>query len=377
MAGVTAIQGVDDTLKKLTTDAVAGLTEKPEVTVGPLDRDSDALRLNWFLYGIAPNLAYRNMEPPRNGWRSSRGRPPLALELRYLLTAFPSSESSAGDQEQFAHAALAAAMQALHANAIVHEADPALSPLAKPLVEPLRITIDPLDLESISKLWTATTQPLRLSVGYEVSLVVVDALDEHVAGPPVRVRRVAVAPTMGPRIRSVEPPRASFPDQLLVAAEGLTAGAVWTLARVDDDPAGPPEAWPMTLVTAPPAPPGTVRMELPRADLAPGTRRLDVSMSEAGLLVGRDSIGLTVVPVVTGPSTPLAKGSPVDVDTAHAAADVEVFLAGMRLDPSSVTFTSPTELKITIPPATPAGPTEIALRAGKLAGPTTLVEVAP
>jgi hypothetical protein len=32
---------------------------------------------------------------------------------------------------------------------------------------------------------------------------------------------------------------------------------------------------------------------------------------------------------------------------------------------------------ITIPPATPAGPTEIALRAGKLAGPTTLVQVAP
>ena len=61
--------------------------------------------------------------------------------------------------------------------------NPSLSPLAKPLVEPLRITLDSLDLESISKLWTATTQPLRLSVGYEVSLVVVDALDEHAAGP--------------------------------------------------------------------------------------------------------------------------------------------------------------------------------------------------
>jgi len=377
MAGVTAIQGVDDTLKKLTTDGVAGLTEKPDVTVGPLDRDSDALRLNWFLYRITPNPAYRNMEPPRTGWHSSRGRPPLALQLQYLLTAFPSSESNAGDQEQFAHAALAAAMQTLHANAIVHEADPALSPLAKPLVEPLRITLDALDLESISKLWTATTQPLRLSVGYEISLVVVDALQQHVAGPPVRERRFAVAPTMGPRIASVDPPRASFTDELLVRAEGLTAGAAWTLGRADGDPAGPPEGWPMTLAATPPAPPGTVRLKLPRADLTPGARRLDVAVSEAGLLVGRDSIALTVVPIVTGPSTPLSKGVQVDLDVAHAAGDVEVFLAGARLAPSSVSFTSPTELKITIPPPTPAGTTEIALRAGKVAGPSTFVTVSP
>ncbi len=377
MASITAIQGVDDTLKKLTTDAVASLAEKPDVTVGPLDRDSDVLRLNWFLYRITPNQAYRNMEPPRTGYRTSRGHPPLALQLQYLLTAFPSSESNAGDQEQFAHAALAAAMQALHANAIVDESDAALSPLAKPLVEPLRITLDPLDLESISKLWTATTQPLRLSVGYEVSLVVVDALRKHVAGAPVRERRIAVVPTMGPRIGSVDPPRASFGNQLLVTVEGLTAGAVWTLARTDDDPAGPPDGWAMTLVPAPPPTSQNVGLKLPRADLAPGARRLDVTVSESGLLVGRDSIGLTVVPIVTGPSTLLAKGVPVDLDTAHAAADVEVFLAGKQLAPSSVSFTSPTKVQITIPPAVPAGPTEIALRAGKLAGPTTLVKVGP
>ena len=262
MAGITAIQGVDDTLKKLTTDAVASLSPKPEVTVGPLDRDSDELRLNWFLYRIGPNAAYRNMEPPATGWRTAYGRPPLALTLHYLLTAFPSSATNGGDQEQFAHAALAAAMQALHGNAIVGESDPKLSPLAKPLVEPLRITPDSLDLEALSKLWTATTQPLRLSIGYEVSLVVVDAAETHVAGPPVRTRRVAVVPTMGPRLRAVEPPRASFGDDVLVTAEGLTAGSVFTLARERGDPAGPAEGWPMTVVPTPPAPRGTVRLAL-------------------------------------------------------------------------------------------------------------------
>ena len=130
-------------------------------------------------------------------------------------------------------------MQALHANAIVGEGDPALSPLAKPLVEPLRITLDALDLESISKLWTATTQPLRLSVGYEVSLVVVDALDaarrraarRASAGSPSRRR-------IGPRLARSTRRASSFGDELLVAVEGLTAGAAFTLAREAGDPAG-------------------------------------------------------------------------------------------------------------------------------------------
>lgn len=377
MAGVTAIQGVDDTLKKLTSDAVASLSPRPEVTVGPLDRDTDDLRLNWFLYRISPNAAYWNMEPPATGWRTARGQPPLALRLQYLLTAFPASVTNAGDQEQFAHAALAATMQALHANAILGEGDPATSALAKPLVEPLRISLEPLDLESLSKLWTATTQPLRLSIGYEVSLVVVDSPVAHTAGPPVAERRVVVTPTLGPRLRSVEPARGSFGDVLLVAAVGLTAGAAFTLARETADPAGPASGWPMTTVPAAEAPPGTVALTLPRADLAPGARRLDVTATEGGLALGHDSIGLSVVPVVTGPAAPLATGVQVDVDTAHAAPDVEVFVGGQRLSAAAVTFVSATRIRLTLPSSTPAGSAEIVLRAGKVAGPAVAIEVAP
>jgi hypothetical protein len=376
MAGITAIQGVDDTLKKLTSDAVAALSPRPEVTVGPLDRDTDDLRLNWFLYRISPNAAYWNMEPPATGWRTARGRPPLALRLQYLLTAFPASVTDGGDQEQFAHAALTATMQALHANPILGEGDPATAELAKPLVEPLRISLDALDLESLSKLWTATTQPLRLSIGYEVSLVVVDSPVAHAAGPPVKERRVVAAPTLGPRLRSVDPARVSFGDELLVEAEGLTAGTTFTLAREAADPAGPAAGWPMTAVPTPPARAGTVRLSLPRADLAPGSRRLDVTALEGGLALGQDSIGLSVVPVVTGPAA-LATTAPVEIATAHAAADVEVFLGGQRVDPAAVTFRSATKVQLTLPSTTPAGPAEIALRAGKVAGPAVTVEVAP
>ena len=367
---MTAIQGVDETLKELTRQAVTPLSPRPDVTVGPLDRDDEDLRLNWFLYRVAPNAAYRNMEPPRTGWQTSRGRPPLALRLSYLLTAFPASSTNGGDQEQFAHAGMAAAMRAIHENAIIDEGDPLLSPLAQPLVEPLRVAMDELDLESISKLWTAVAKPLRLSVGYEVSLVVVDSTEAHVAGPPVGSRGIVVVPSMGPRLVSATPARVGHGVDFTVVVEGLTSNTVLTLARVSGDPPGSGD-WPLT-VTA--AAPGAVTLQLPDPGLAPGARRLDATASEAGLPLGRDSIGLTIVPRVTGP-TPLARGNPVTLDTVHAAVDVEVFVAGRRLEPGDVTFVSPTAVTVTIPASIPSGPAEISLRAGKVAGPPTGVEL--
>ena len=372
MAGLRAIQGVDDTLRELAKRAVQPLTPKPRITVGHLDSDADDLRLNWFLYRVSPNPAYRNMEPPQTGWHTARGTPPLAVKLSYLLTAYPAKANGDGDQEQFAHAGMAAVMRELHEHAILGEGEPAVSPLAKPLVEPLRIAMEDLDVEAITKLWSAATVPLRLSVGYEVSLVTVDPQDAYAAGPPVRTRRVAVAPSLGPRLLSVTPARASSGVDISVAVEGLTSGTVFTLVREDGDP---PHSTDWAMVVVPDPPPGTVVLRLPDPGLAPGARQLDVVASESGLVVGHDSIGLTIVPVVTGPAVPLARGVPVSLETVHAAPDIEVFVAGARIpDP---TFVSPTEVRVTIPAATPSGPAEVLLRAGKVAGPPATIELAP
>ena len=374
MAGVQAIQGVDDTLRGVSTAAVAGLIPKPRITVGGLDVEDDELRLNWFLYRVSPNPAFSNMEPPRTGWRTARGRPPLALRLSYLLSAFPAQALGGGDQEQFSHAGMAAVMRALHDNAIIGDGEPALSPLAQPLVEPLRITMDDLDVEAVTKLWTAATAPIRLSVGYEVSLVIVDSEADHSAGPPVRTRRVAVVPGLGPRLTAVTPARVSADIDITAAGEGLTSSTVFTLARERGDPGGAGD-WPMTVV--PGAPPGQVGLRLPDERLAPGPRRLDAVATEAGLPAGRDSIGLTIVPSVTGPAGPLSRGVPVTLETVHAAPDVEVFVGGAAIAAADVQYVSPTEVEVTIPPTTPVGAAELILRAGKVAGPPTVVTVAP
>jgi hypothetical protein len=309
------------------------------------------------------------MEPPQSGWRTARGQPPLALQLHYLLTAFPSgSGGTDGDQEQFSHGALAAVMQALAANPVLGESDPALSAQAKPLVEPLRITMDALDLEALSKLWTAASQPMRLSVGYQVSLVTIDALARHAAGPPVRERRVAVAPTLGPRLVDVTPQRASAGIQVALTGEGLLSSTAYRLAREADDPAATGD-WPLTVVSSTG---DTVTLAIPRADLAPGLRRLDVVVTENGLQVGRDSIVLTLVPTITGttPVATAAAGATVHLAVEHAARDLEVVLRGKVLPAANVTFVSATQVDVKIPAGAAAGPAPLALRANKTAGPT-------
>jgi hypothetical protein len=378
MAGVAAIHGVDNTLRDLTAQAVAGLNPTVGVTVGPLDRDDDRSRLNWFLYRVTPNAAYRNMEPPRTGWRSAYGCPPLALQLHYLLSAHPSGLTQNGEEDQFAHRALGAAMQALHDNGILATGNPVLSSFALPLVEPLRISLEELDVEALTKLWTAATKPIRLAVGYEVSLVVIEATRQHEAGPPVRTPRVAVVPSMGPRLAAVDPVRLSAGASVLVTVNGLTGGTAFFLDPDPADPPLPPGATGWALAPAPaPAPPGRVGLVVPAglSNLAPGPRALRAVDSREGLPFGADLIGVTLVPAVTAPIGSVARGATLLLATAHAAADVEVFLNGARVPAADVDFLSATQVQLVVPAAATPGPGVLVLRAGKVSGPDAPVTV--
>lgn len=364
MAGVRAIEGVDNTLVNIANAAVEGLSPRPTVTVGPLDRDDEVLRINWFLYAVRPNPAYRNMEPPRTGATAARGQPPLSLELSYALTAHPGTLTASGQQSQFADRGLAAVMQALHDNPIITEDAPTLAAEAAPLVEPLRVTMEGLDLDALSKLWTSAARPMRTCVGYRVSLTVVDSIKTHLPGPPVRERRLTVAPSLGPRITALSPTRVSAESGLDVALSGGEGQVTFSLRREDADPPGP-GAW---VLPASRVGPDTHRLQVTPAELAPGPRRLIVTSGVEGLPAGTDRAGVTVVPVVTGPTGAVAAGSTVSLATAHADADVEVFFDGVRLSDVDVTFVSPTQVDIVVPSTAAAGQRTLMLRSAFTAG---------
>jgi len=364
---------VDETLKRLTDAGLkdAGLTPKPGVTVGPLDRDDDGPRLNWFLYGITPSPSFRNMEHPLTGPSNRRGAPPLAVELHYLLTAYGAPPTTAGDEEQIIHVALAAVMRRFTESAIVGLGSPFLPTTPAPqLVEPLRFTLETLDLENASKIWTAATRPMRLSVTYRVSLVVVEQQLRASSGPPVTTPRVVVSPSMGPRLGTPQPARIGGDEITTVAVTGTVTGLRYLLSAAPGDPAGAPaDGWPMTVVSEEA---GLVRLRLPRHDLVAGDRRLDVASVVEGLSAARDSVALTVAPTVTTPPAPVAVGTPVTLTTAHTGADTEAFLDGVPMPASGVTPTS-----VTVTVLGPIGEHRITLRSGQVAGTPVPVEVTP
>lgn len=125
-------------------------------------RDAGGPQLSLFLYHVESDNAQES-----TFWTSqmvrSPGQPvrymPLALDLYYLLSAF--SDGSYSDEQQ----AMSVAMRIFHANAAVRSdstPNPAWS---------LTLTMEHRSYDELSRLWQATTVPLRLGAVYRAAVV--------------------------------------------------------------------------------------------------------------------------------------------------------------------------------------------------------------
>jgi len=191
-------------------------------------------QLNLFLYRVSANAGWRNAALPS---RDSTGRrisnPPLALDLHYLLTAY-------GREDLQAEILLGYGMQLLHERSFLDRAairkalelgpvDANLLPEAfqKPphagladQMEMLKLTLEPLDLDGMSKIWSAVQSNYRPSAAYQVSVVLIEASYPASSPLPVLSRTAAVGPSLTvpyPTIESV-----STPDGTNVAELGDT-----------------------------------------------------------------------------------------------------------------------------------------------------------
>ena len=167
------------------------------VTILPPDKargNNNANQLNLFLYQVLPNAAWRNMNIPGQVMPGETGNPPLALTLHYLLTAFGKDNDTT---LPFGHHLLGKAMSILYDHALLGaEEIKAATSASFPdsdldkQVERVRITLQPLSLEEISKLWTGLVTQYRLSVGYEVSVMLIDSTQSKKTPLPVLTRGV-------------------------------------------------------------------------------------------------------------------------------------------------------------------------------------------
>ena len=96
---------------------------------------------------------------------------PLALDLFYLLSAY--SETSYTQEQE----AMSVALRIFHANPIVRS-DPGAAPPWE-----LSLTIEHRSYDELSRLWQATTAPLRMSLVYRASVVFIDPDAMSAAAP--------------------------------------------------------------------------------------------------------------------------------------------------------------------------------------------------
>lgn len=197
MSNSQAIASVTATLQSILQQGVTTESDlsDAQVTIQPLDKargTNTFNQLNLFLYLVVRNAAWVNADMPRQVQPGEVAYPPLPLTLYYLITAFGRDDDIA---QPFGHELLGKAMSVLHDHPVLSADDlRAATQVLFPdsdldrQVERLRITLHPLSIDELSKLWTGFAMQYRLSAAYEVSVALVESTRSPNNALPVLTR---------------------------------------------------------------------------------------------------------------------------------------------------------------------------------------------
>lgn len=210
MSDYKGMAGATLTLRGLLADRmqnpVAVTAAPPDVKVAGVA----AKHVNLYLYQVRENPYLRNQEIPGHGSPGAYGKPPLSLDLHYMVTAYPSAETSP-DADIEAQRVLGDAMRVLHDFAVItpdlfqvaHPTQPVLDPSLLSQYERVKITLEPVPLEELTKIWSALpTVGFRRSIAYQVSVVQIESRTPSSVALPVRTRRVVVAQLRRPELEA-------------------------------------------------------------------------------------------------------------------------------------------------------------------------------
>ncbi len=245
MADHSAIAAVSRTLRTLLLDR---MTSPASVTIAPPDVSVSGVagaRVNIYLFQVMENAQLKNQEVPGQGHPAAYGRPPLSLNLRYLLTTRSATEDTA-DSDLNAQTLLGDAMRVLHehggridALAITNSAagtvgEPILDPALRDEYERAKLVLHPVELDDLTKVWSALSEEnFRRSVVYDVKVVQIESTGPHPAPQPVETRRIHTIVRRRPVIRQtyVTPgPNEAIGELRVRVGDAVTIIAEHTLA---------------------------------------------------------------------------------------------------------------------------------------------------
>ena len=178
MSDYSVIAALGDSLvsvlySELNTDPqISGLIDSEDriSLESPADLESNnSVRLSMYLYRILENPYLKNRFRVE-GTGGKLRKPPLALDLYYLLTPLMGTP-----REQMI--VLGKTMQILYDRSILEGSD--LSGSLEGSDEEVRLILNPVSLEELTRVWQALEVPYRLSVCYIARVVIVDSEQEQ------------------------------------------------------------------------------------------------------------------------------------------------------------------------------------------------------
>lgn len=282
-----------------------------EVTTQPPDiarKGVTKSQLNLFLYQTTVNAAWRNMNVPFQTRPGETASPPLAVNLYYLITPFGLGEA---DDETISHRVLGAAMSILSDHALLgpDEIKNAFNGSGlENQIERVRITLQPLDIEQMFRLWSAFQTQYRLSAAYEISVILIDSNAPSKSGLPVLRRGsedhgptaiAGGAPILEAAIPPHFQPAVQLGDDLLATGRAFSANGI--IARFSPRLAGQSVDLPTQAAGG-----GALTVHIPNTAedpqaidrWQPGTYRLSMVPNTPGLPLS-DSIDIGLAPSIT------------------------------------------------------------------------------
>jgi Pvc16 N-terminal domain len=140
--------------------------------------NNNSVRLSMYLYRILENPYMKNRFPV-DGTGGKLRKAPLTLDLYYLLTPLVGTP-----REQMI--VLGKTMQVLYDRPILEGAD--LGGSLGTTGEAIRLVLNPVSLEELTRVWQALEIPYRLSVCYLARVIILDSEQEQFSQPVVSKR---------------------------------------------------------------------------------------------------------------------------------------------------------------------------------------------
>jgi hypothetical protein len=373
MSNTLAVATVTAALSRILSEALAatspgGVHGVGVTTVRPdmlATTDGGARSVNLFLYQVVPDGNWMAADlPTRRPDGSLLTRPQQALDLRYLLT-FSGDESALEPQRLLGLTVTTLAAGPVLSREVVRTAiakavhdDPTtwlqFSDLAEQ-VDVVRVTMQPMNLEELSKLWSTFPETAyRLSVTYQATVVLLESDVTPQPALPVRTRVIDVAPIAVPSIDRViadASPTDPVVPGTMVRIEGTNLrGPAATLVRFASVAVKVPDSQ-VTESTLTVALPGEVHAGFQGVQIR--HRRLVGSPPQERDSGESNTAPVLVHPVVAGPVTATGGTVTVPVDPAVGKRQQVVLLLNEHQPPADRPARAYT---FAAPPLDPAGP---------------------